>query len=135
MKMTKRTFRIGELADHLSLERFVVRFWEKEFGLRTKRSSGGQRYYDEKDLYKFTIIKQLLYEQGFTISGAKKYLKDLKLPPLKELHKESAILASHVTTIETEQESPTTAATTLPEHLSQQIAILQQKLLRLRELL
>lgn len=135
MKMTKRTFRIGELADHLSLERFVVRFWEKEFGIRTKRSSGGQRYYDEKDLYKFKTIKQLLYEQGFTISGAKKYLKDLKFPPMKQLKKETAILASHVTTLEVEKEVHSTTPPTLPEHLSQQIAELQQKLLRLRELL
>jgi DNA-binding transcriptional MerR regulator len=127
MKMAKRTFRIGELADHLTLERFVIRFWEKEFGIRSKRSSGGQRYYDEKDLYKFETIKRLLYDQGFTISGAKKWLKDMKMPS------EKTIIASHVTTLDADKAHHNNSS--LPSNISQQIAELQQKLLRLRELL
>ena len=58
MKMQKRKFRIGELAEKLELERFVVRFWEKEFGIKTKRSQGSQRFYDENDLKKFEQIKR-----------------------------------------------------------------------------
>jgi DNA-binding transcriptional MerR regulator len=134
MKMTKRTFRIGELADHLTLERFVIRFWEKEFGIRSKRSSGGQRYYDEKDLYKFEMIKRLLYDEGFTISGAKKCLKDAtKATPLKET-KEQNIFASHVTTLEKE-ENLSSLSSSLPTILCEQIKTLQEHLLRLRELL
>ena len=45
MKMEKRKFRIGELARQLSIEKFVVRFWEKEFNLESDRSEGGQRFY------------------------------------------------------------------------------------------
>ena len=74
MKMEKKKFRIGELADKVGVERFVIRFWEKEFAISSTRSTGGQRFYTETDLALFQKIKQLLYEEGFTISGAKKKL-------------------------------------------------------------
>jgi len=81
MRMRKRQFRIGELATRLKIERFIVRFWEKEFGIKTARSQGRQRYYDENDLGRFTLIKELLYKRGFTIAGAKKELDRLKGEP------------------------------------------------------
>lgn len=74
MRMEKRKFRIGELAEQLQVEQFVIRFWEKEFSLKTVRSTGGQRFYREQDLETFKKIKELLYEKGFTIAGAKKQL-------------------------------------------------------------
>ena len=83
MKMQKRQFRIGELATHLSVEKFVIRFWEKEFDMRTIRSNGGQRFYDERDVEKFTMIKHLLYDKGFTIAGAKQQLKE-RLPNISK---------------------------------------------------
>lgn len=49
MKMRKKQFRIGELATKLGVERFVIRFWEKEFNINSYRSQGGQRFYDERD--------------------------------------------------------------------------------------
>ena len=76
MKMEKNKFRIGELADKVGVERFVIRFWEKEFALSSSRSNGGQRFYTEYDLSVFMNIKTLLYEEGFTISGAKKKMSD-----------------------------------------------------------
>lgn len=75
MKMQKRQFRIGELAKRLGVERFVLRFWEKEFDFSTSRSTGGQRFYEEKDYERFQKIKELLYEKKFTIAGAKRQLK------------------------------------------------------------
>jgi DNA-binding transcriptional MerR regulator len=74
MKMQKIKFRIGELAQQLNVECFVIRFWEKEFSFKSNRSHGGQRFYGEKDLARFALIKDLLYNQGFTIAGAKKKL-------------------------------------------------------------
>jgi DNA-binding transcriptional MerR regulator len=74
MRMQKRQFRIGDLAKHLAVEKFVIRFWEKEFGVTTTRSNGGQRFYSEEDLDTFKKIKTLLYDEGFTIAGAKKQL-------------------------------------------------------------
>jgi DNA-binding transcriptional MerR regulator len=130
MKMQKRKFRIGELAKKLELERFVVRFWEKEFNIKTKRSQGSQRFYDENDLKKFEMIKRLLYEEGFTIVGAKKRLKE------KLSLKNESIIASQKTTME---EQPKTLSKTSElekiEHLSQQIIDLKDKLRKLREML
>lgn len=91
--MEKRKFRIGELAQRLNVERFVVRFWEKEFSISPTRSSGKQRFYDEKDLDTFKRIKTLLYQEGFTIAGAKKQLQT------EGCHKET-VLASQKTTME-----------------------------------
>ncbi|HML19695.1 MAG TPA: MerR family transcriptional regulator [Candidatus Dependentiae bacterium] len=67
-------FRIGELSKKLCVEKFVIRFWEKEFNIKPKRSEGQQRFYTENDFKKFTAIKELLYHKGFTIAGAKKQL-------------------------------------------------------------
>ena len=72
--MQTRQFRIGELSKKLSVEKFVIRFWEKEFNIKPQRSTGQQRFYTEKDFQKFTAIKDLLYHKGFTIAGAKKQL-------------------------------------------------------------
>jgi len=76
MKIEKKKLRIGELAVQLGVERFVIRFWEKEFGIKGQRSDGGQRSYSDNDVKRFILIKELLYSQGFTIAGAKKHLKE-----------------------------------------------------------
>ncbi len=143
MKISKQKFRIGELATKLEVERFVIRFWEKEFSIKGFRSEGGQRFYDDKDLKKFELIKDLLYTKGFTISGAKKYLKEHKNNAQKLLN-EAHIIASSITTMEQEQaasEKPVDGRrkkqqhVELPEDIASQIVQLQKKLLKLRELL
>lgn len=104
MKMEKRKFRIGELAEHLNVERFVIRFWEKEFNFKAHRSHGGQRFYDEQDLQKFQKIKDLLYTRKFTIAGAKQHLSQPQKE--KDLTKENAsMMASHLTTLENHKET------------------------------
>lgn len=72
--MSKKQFRIGDLAKELKVKKFVIRFWEKEFGIKSDRSDGGQRFYNSDDLRTFSLIKDLLYNKGFTIAGAKKQL-------------------------------------------------------------
>lgn len=143
MKISKQKFRIGELATKLEVERFVIRFWEKEFSIKGFRSEGGQRFYDDKDLKKFELIKDLLYSKGFTISGAKKYLKEHKNNAQKLLN-EAHIIASSITTMEQDQstsEKPIDGrrkkqqTIELPEDIATQIVQLQKKLLKLRELL
>src|ERR1700742_2714692 len=98
MKMQKRKFRIGELAKLLDIERFVIRFWEKEFLFKATRSNGGQRFYEEKDLERFKQIKDLLYEKGFTISGARKQLKIKGNPGTS-----NTIIASQRTALDSEE--------------------------------
>ena len=78
MKMSKRQYRIGELAKALDVEKFVIRFWEKELGIKSYRSKGGQRFYEEKDFKKFETIKNLLYDKKYTLAGAKKELENMK---------------------------------------------------------
>ena len=78
MKMSKRHYRIGELAEALNLENFVIRFWEKELGIKSYRSKGGQRFYEDKDFQKFALVKELLYNKKFTLAGAKKELEEMK---------------------------------------------------------
>ena len=75
--MSKKKFRIGELSDVLKIKKFVIRFWEKEFELKSDRSGGGQRFYSQDDINTFGIIKELLYQQKITIPGAKKELDKL----------------------------------------------------------
>ncbi len=74
ISMSKRKFRIGDLAQELKIKKYIIRFWEKEFDLKSDRSDGGQRFYTEDDLALFTKIKQLLYLEGYTIAGARKQL-------------------------------------------------------------
>jgi DNA-binding transcriptional MerR regulator len=74
MRMTRRTYRIGTLAHQLGVERFVIRFWEKEFAITSGRTEGGQRCYTEEEMQRFYLIKELLYQRKFTIAGAKEYL-------------------------------------------------------------
>lgn len=72
----KMFFRIGELAELIGVEPHVLRYWEQEFRIRPQRSQSGQRTYRRKDIVRFLQIKRLLYEQGFTIAGARRALLD-----------------------------------------------------------
>ena len=72
----KMYFRIGEVSDLTGLETYVLRYWETEFShIRPVRSQSGQRLYRKKDIESVLEIKDLLYEQRFTIAGARQYLK------------------------------------------------------------
>jgi len=72
----KLYFRIGEVAQLCRLPAYVLRFWETEFPqLKPVKSSTGQRMYRHKDVENVLHIKQLLYEEGFTIAGARQQLR------------------------------------------------------------
>jgi DNA-binding transcriptional MerR regulator len=72
----KLYFRIGEVATLCRLPAYVLRFWESEFPqLKPVKSSTGQRMYRRRDVESVLHIKQLLYEQGFTIVGARQQLR------------------------------------------------------------
>jgi len=77
----KLYFRIGEVSDLCRLPAYVLRFWETEFPqLKPVKSSTGQRMYRRKDVEAVLKIKQLLYEEGFTIAGARQQLRsDLRV--------------------------------------------------------
>ena len=72
----KLYFRIGEVANLCRLPAYVLRFWESEFPqLKPVKSSTGQRMYRRRDVESVLHIKKLLYEQGFTIVGARQQLR------------------------------------------------------------
>jgi len=85
---SKLYFRIGEVAQLCALPAYVLRFWETEFPqLKPIKSNTGQRMYRRKDVENVLRIKKLLYEEGFTISGARQQLRsehkgDKKQAPL-----------------------------------------------------
>lgn len=70
-------FRIGEVSRLCRLPAYVLRFWETEFPqLKPVKSSTGQRMYRRKDVESVLRIQKLLYEEGFTIAGARQHLRD-----------------------------------------------------------
>jgi DNA-binding transcriptional MerR regulator len=117
--MQTKQFRIGELSRKLCVEKFVIRFWEKEFNIKSQRSNGQQRFYTEKEFEKFSTIKDLLYHKGFTIAGAKKQIYN------------SSRKNSIVSAVKTTLTEPSSQQITPVEELKK----LRMLLLRLHELL
>jgi DNA-binding transcriptional MerR regulator len=75
-------FRIGEVAHLVGVEPHVLRYWEHEFrSIRPTKSQRGQRVYSRRDVEHLRRIRSLLYEQGFTIAGAKKALRARGIEP------------------------------------------------------
>ena len=69
-------YKIGEACKALDIQPYVLRYWETEFpSLAPTKSSSGQRVYTEEELDVIRRIKVLLYEEGYTIAGAKKKLE------------------------------------------------------------
>ncbi|HET8892089.1 MAG TPA: MerR family transcriptional regulator [Candidatus Angelobacter sp.] len=72
----KLYFRIGEVSRLCGLPSYVLRFWETEFNqLKPSKSGTGQRMYRKIDVENVLRIKRLLYDQGFTIAGARQQLR------------------------------------------------------------
>jgi len=88
----KLYFRIGEVARLAAIKPYVLRFWETEFaGLGPKKSGTGHRLYRRKDVELVLEIKRLLYEQRFTIEGARKLLENRpKAEPSRSASKPAA---------------------------------------------
>jgi DNA-binding transcriptional MerR regulator len=73
----KDEFKIGEVCEIAGVKPFVLRYWETEFPeLTPAKGAGGQRTYTRADVELILHIKQLLYEERFTVAGAKKRLAD-----------------------------------------------------------
>jgi DNA-binding transcriptional MerR regulator len=69
-------YKIGEACKALGIQPYVLRYWETEFpALAPSKSRSGQRVYNEKEIGIIRRIKELLYEEGYTIAGAKKKLE------------------------------------------------------------
>ncbi len=68
---------IGEVSAEISIPPHVLRFWESKFlNIKPHKRKGGHRYYSKVDVEAIYEIKRLLYEEGYTIKGAQKYLRE-----------------------------------------------------------
>src|ERR1700739_4330653 len=78
----KNLFRIGKVSRLTSTKPFVLRFWETEFPmLQPVKSPKGHRLYRRQDIETVFVIKRLLYDEGFTIAGARRHLRDQAVEP------------------------------------------------------
>ena len=78
----KRYFTIGEVSDLCGVKPHVLRYWEQEFTqLKPVKRRGNRRYYQHHEVLLIRKIRELLYEQGFTISGARNRLGDSREAP------------------------------------------------------
>ena len=78
----KNLYRIGEVSRITDTKPFVLRYWETEFPmLQPVKSPSGHRLYRRKDVDTVLLIKRLLYDEGFTIAGARRHLRDVNEGP------------------------------------------------------
>jgi DNA-binding transcriptional MerR regulator len=82
----KRYFTIGEVSELCRVKPYVLRYWEQEFTqLKPMKRRGNRRYYQHHEVLLIRRIRDLLYDQGFTISGARNRLSDHVLVPRESL--------------------------------------------------
>jgi DNA-binding transcriptional MerR regulator len=89
----KRYFTIGEVSELCGVKPYVLRYWEQEFTqLKPMKRRGNRRYYQHHEVLLIRRIRDLLYDQGFTISGARNQLGELgsqRLDPAQAFHDEA----------------------------------------------
>ena len=87
----KRYFTIGEVSELCGVKPHVLRYWEQEFTqLKPVKRRGNRRYYQHHEVLLIRRIRELLYEQGFTISGARNRLDESSGPSSRAARAESA---------------------------------------------
>jgi DNA-binding transcriptional MerR regulator len=125
----KRYFTIGEVSDLCAVKPHVLRYWEQEFAqLKPVKRRGNRRYYQHHEVLLIRRIRDLLYEQGFTINGARHRL-------------DSEVTMTGVpspSTVSTGQSVPATSSAAAPSTAKGEAAVgdeLRQELLRIRQLL
>ncbi|MBA4113991.1 MAG: MerR family transcriptional regulator [Verminephrobacter sp.] len=90
----KRYFTIGEVAELCGVKPHVLRYWEQEFTqLRPMKRRGNRRYYQHHEVLMIRRIRDLLYDQGFTISGARNKLQEI-LHGVREAGDADAVVSS-----------------------------------------
>ena len=91
----KRYFTIGEVSELCGVKPHVLRYWEQEFTqLKPVKRRGNRRYYQHHEVLLIRRIRELLYDQGFTISGARNRLDELVSEPAKPARAARTNLAS-----------------------------------------
>jgi DNA-binding transcriptional MerR regulator len=118
----KRYFTIGEVSELCGVKPHVLRYWEQEFTqLKPVKRRGNRRYYQHHEVLLIRRIRELLYEQGFTISGARNRLDDAA----------QAVQAP----VEPSEEKQVERTSTPSEHLAFDVGLLRSELREVLDLL
>jgi len=82
--VTERALKIGEAAQLVGVESYVLRFWETQFSfIRPRQSRSRHRYYSQGDIETLKIVKHLLHTEGYTIAGARRFVRENGLDGVK----------------------------------------------------
>ena len=135
----KRYFTIGEVGDLCGVKPHVLRYWEQEFTqLRPMKRRGNRRYYQHHEVLMIRRIRDLLYDQGFTISGARNKMQEI-LQLEREKKRNGEVLLDGVEVIETTEfetnHSDDDASGTVSGSFSDRLLDLRRELFEIRSLL
>jgi len=136
----KRYFTIGEVSDLCGVKPYVLRYWEQEFTqLKPMKRRGNRRYYQHHEVLLIRRIRELLYEQGFTISGARNRLTELvhvraDAPGMNDKEPDTA---EFIDELAADEVSAQTEDVPLPEVITSEVSMIQmrQELISIRGLL
>jgi DNA-binding transcriptional MerR regulator len=135
----KRYFTIGEVGDLCGVKPHVLRYWEQEFTqLRPMKRRGNRRYYQHHEVLMIRRIRDLLYDQGFTISGARNKMQEI-LQAERDKKQNGEVLLDGVEVIEVSDSElndfndsqPATSRDAVSEHLM----FVRRELFEIRDLL
>jgi DNA-binding transcriptional MerR regulator len=136
----KRYFTIGEVSELCGVKPHVLRYWEQEFTqLRPMKRRGNRRYYQHREVLMIRRIRDLLYDQGFTISGARNKLQEI-VQGERDKRRAGEVMLDGVEVIEVEESSFTESQLEdVPpderEAISYKLQMLRRELYEIRDLL
>ena len=135
----KRYFTIGEVSDLCGVKPHVLRYWEQEFTqLRPMKRRGNRRYYQHHEVLMIRRIRDLLYDQGFTISGARNKLQEL-VQVERDKRRAGEVMLDGVEVIEIEDSTLEDFEDSAPgeqrDAVSQKLLLVRRELFEIRDLL
>lgn len=126
-QIKKLYYSIGEVADLTALKPYVLRYWETEFSvLKPTKNRAGNRIYKDKDIKIIFHIKYLLYDQKYTIEGARNQLKALNFEEMGEISSPKLKLSKAAPAKENEEDTLINALSAIRKGLLDMKKILQK---------
>ena len=135
----KRYFTIGEVSDLCGVKPHVLRYWEQEFTQpRPMKRRGNRRYYQHHEVLMIRRIRDLLYDQGFTISGARNKLQEI-VQGERDKRRAGEVMLEGLEVIEVEDTAFGDFEDSVPpeerERVSQKLLLVRRELFEIRDLL
>src|SRR6478735_5151761 len=133
----KRYFTIGEVSELCGVKPHVLRYWEQEFTqLRPMKRRGNRRYYQHHEVLMIRRIRDLLYDQGFTISGARNKLQEI-VQVERDKRRAGEVMLEGVEVIEVDDPAEVFDDGPVEERemMSQKLQLLKRELFEIRDLL